>query len=127
MLMGLLLAAALGFPWTLWAGGVDRDQPGGILSEPGIKVETRMGACGNGEIQVVVWFIERTNGETWVLVGSFEPPRWVAYKGDISLGYMEAVFVGSHDGDRLSVEAGPVPYNSTQHNNYCNLLKGGSA
>lgn len=123
----LLLAAALTFPWTMWAGGMNRDQPGGILSEPGIKSTGHMGVCGEEEIQVVVWFIQRQNGEQWIVLGSFEPPRWVGYKEKEDGSGFETVFLGSWDGDRIIVEAGPIPYNSTQHNNYCTLLKGGSA
>lgn len=116
--VGLVLLAT--FPWTLFAGGINRDQPGGILSEPGIKTAGGMGWCDNRrpiETEVVSWTITRANGDLWVLVVGILNGKWFGAKIG-SDGKPTEVHSGTHDGDRI-MWARSEPWTGQ---NYCHEL-----
>ena len=91
------------FPWTLFAGGINRDQPGGILSEPGIKPAGGRGGCHNAhptETEGGSWTITRANGDLWVLIAGIANGRWIGFKVGED-GKPTEVHWGSHDGDKI--------------------------
>ena len=111
------------FPWTLWAGGMNHDQPGGILSEPGIQTSGQRAVCDETrpvETETIMWHIQRANGETWFIFAGIANQQWIGYQIN-DAGRPVEVHWGRHDGDQIIVE-GASGYTPEQHFNFCKLL-----
>lgn len=106
------------FPWTMWAGGMNHDQPGGIMAEPGIQYSGGQGTCGPGK-DVVLWYIRRANGEHWQLYAAIEKERWVGvqFKEDDPIWW----YAGKTKGDAITVERSEK-FNLVAHPDPCSDL-----